>query len=76
MNPFLMLFLGWVCIMVFLAPTIIAGHRKTHIFAAVFAMNIILGLTGIGWLIALLLAMCVRSGRLPPGTVYIVEKVR
>jgi hypothetical protein len=70
MNPFVVLGLGWVCFMLFFSPTIIASHRKVHNFAGIFAMNLILGLTGIGWLIALLLALCTRSGRLPPGTVY------
>ena len=48
---------GLLCLALFFAPTIIAFARHHHFKMIIMAINLILGITGIGYLIALIWAM-------------------
>jgi len=39
-------------------PTLIAVARQTHNTVGIFLLNLFLGWTGIGWIIALIIALC------------------
>ena len=54
-----------VLIVVYLLPTLIGTIRGVDQLALVFLVNLIGGLTGVGWLAAIILAFGPR--RLPPG---------
>jgi hypothetical protein len=54
-----------VLVIVYLLPTLIAMIRGVDQLALVFLVNLIGGLTGVGWLAAMILAFGPR--RLPPG---------
>ncbi|MCE2563824.1 superinfection immunity protein [Komagataeibacter sp. FNDCF1] len=59
----LLLGLGMACglgMVVFLVPTFIACQRRVHNTAVVAVVNCTLGMTGIGWVIALIMA-CVME---------------
>jgi Superinfection immunity protein len=53
-----------VLVVVYLLPTLIAVFRGTDALALVFLFNLIGGLSGVGWLGAMILAFGPR--RLPP----------
>jgi hypothetical protein len=42
----------------YFAPAIIAAVRHTHNATAILLINIFFGWTGIGWFVALLMAIC------------------
>ena len=42
----------------YFAPAIIAAVRHTHNATGILLLNIFLGWTGIGWFVALLMAIC------------------
>lgn len=48
---------GLVCVGLYFAPSIVAAARHTHNVAGIFVLNLLLGWTGIGWLIAMILAL-------------------
>jgi len=48
---------GLIGVAIYFAPSLIAAARRTH-NAGIFMLNLFLGWTGIGWIIALLLAIC------------------
>jgi len=52
-----MILVGLICLAVFFLPTIIAFSRNHHYKWVVFAINLILGATGVGFLIALVWAV-------------------
>lgn len=58
----LLVLLSWV---VYLTPTFVALIRRSPRLAAVFAINLLLGWTAIGWIVALVLALQ-PSGTRPP----------
>ena len=35
-------------------PTLVATHRNHHQYLAIFALNLLLGWTGVGWIVALI----------------------
>jgi hypothetical protein len=41
-----------------LLPSLIAVARQTHNATGIFLLNLFLGWTGIGWIIAMILALC------------------
>jgi hypothetical protein len=49
---------GLIGVAIYFAPSLIAAARRTHNAAGIFMLNLFLGRTGIGWIIALLLAIC------------------
>jgi hypothetical protein len=49
---------GLIGVAIYFAPSLIAAARRTHNAAGIFMLNLFLGWTGIGWIIALLLAIC------------------
>jgi hypothetical protein len=48
---------GIICLAIYLIPTIIAFNRNHHFKFVIMAINIIFGVTGIGYLIALVWAV-------------------
>lgn len=49
---------GIVGIGLYFLPSLIAAARQTHNAVGVFLLNLFLGWTGIGWIIALIIALC------------------
>jgi hypothetical protein len=49
---------GLIGVAIYFAPSLIAAARRTHNATGIFLLNLFLGWTGIGWIIALLLAIC------------------
>lgn len=50
-------FVGAVMLLgIYFAPSIVAWGRKNH-FAAIFALNLFLGWTLLGWVVALVMAL-------------------
>ncbi|HET7346268.1 MAG TPA: superinfection immunity protein [Acidobacteriaceae bacterium] len=43
---------------IYFLPSLIAAARHTHNATGIFLFNLFLGWTGIGWIIALLVAIC------------------
>jgi hypothetical protein len=48
--------------LVLFTPSIVAYHRGHHNAMAIFAFNLLLGLTGVGWAIALVWALTAVRG--------------
>jgi hypothetical protein len=48
---------GLVGVGLYFLPTLIAVARRTHNATGIFLLNLFLGWTGIGWIIALLMAI-------------------
>ena len=46
-----------ICLALYLAPTIVAGARRHPSFLLIFAFNLLLGFTLIGWAVALVWAL-------------------
>lgn len=51
------LFVGVVCLLLYIAPTMVAAKRKHRNVEGIFLLNIFLGWTFIGWIIALVWAV-------------------
>jgi Superinfection immunity protein len=49
---------GLIGVAVYFLPSLVAAARQTHNATGIFLLNLFLGWTGIGWIIALLLAIC------------------
>jgi hypothetical protein len=49
---------GLIGVGLYFLPSLIAAARRTHNSTGIFLFNLFLGWTGIGWIIALLLAIC------------------
>lgn len=49
---------GIIGIGIYFLPSLIAAARHTHNATGVFLLNLFLGWTGIGWIIALIIAVC------------------
>jgi uncharacterized iron-regulated membrane protein len=49
---------GLVGVGLYFLPSLIAVARRTHNTTGIFLFNLFLGWTGIGWFIALLMAIC------------------
>ena len=49
---------GLLGIGLYFVPSLIAVARQTHNATGIFLFNLFLGWTGIGWFIALLIALC------------------
>ena len=49
---------GLIGVGIYFLPTLIAVARRTHNVTGIFLFNLFLGWTGIGWIIALLVAIC------------------
>lgn len=49
---------GLVGIGLYFLPSLIAAARQTHNAVGIFLLNLFLGWTGIGWIIALIIAVC------------------
>jgi hypothetical protein len=48
---------GFLGVAIYFLPSIVAAARQTHNVTGIFLLNLFLGWTGIGWIIALLLAI-------------------
>lgn len=59
---------GLVGIGLYFLPALIAAGRQTHNAAGIFLLNLFLGWTGIGWIIALIIALV--SSPWPPAYYY------
>lgn len=57
-----MLFIGLLMLGAYFLPTMVAGNRDHHNFGAIFATNLLLGWTGIGWIIAFIWALTATPG--------------
>ena len=57
---------GLIGVAIYFLPSLIAAARHTHNATGIFLLNLFLGWTGIGWLIALCLAICLHPLLLPP----------
>lgn len=55
---------GLVGVGIYFLPSIVAVARHTHNTTGIFLLNLFLGWTGIGWIIAFILALC--SSPYPP----------
>lgn len=53
----IMIVVGLICLAVFLLPSIIAFKRQHHYKFIILAINLLFGVTGFGYLIALILAV-------------------
>jgi len=49
---------GLVGVGIYFLPSLIAVARQTHNATGIFLLNLFLGWTGIGWIIAMILALC------------------
>lgn len=49
---------GLLGVAIYFLPTLIAAARQTHNSVGIFFLNLLLGWTGIGWIIALIIALC------------------
>lgn len=49
---------GLVGVGFYFLPSLIAAARQTHNATGIFLLNLLLGWTGIGWVIALIVALC------------------
>lgn len=49
---------GLIGVGIYFLPSLIAVARHTHNATGIFLLNLFLGWTGIGWVIALLMALC------------------
>ena len=49
---------GLFGVAIYFLPSLVAAARQTHNTTGIFLLNLFLGWTGIGWVIALLLAIC------------------
>ena len=49
---------GLLGVAIYFLPSLVAAARQTHNVTGIFLLNLFLGWTGIGWIIALLLAIC------------------
>lgn len=49
---------GLVGVGIYFLPSLIAAARHTHNTAGIFLLNLFLGWTGIGWIIAFVMALC------------------
>ena len=49
---------GLVGVGLYFLPSLIAVARHTHNSTGIFLLNLFLGWTGIGWIIALVIALC------------------
>lgn len=49
---------GLIGVGIYFLPSLIAVARHTHNATGIFLFNLFLGWTGIGWIIALLMAIC------------------
>jgi hypothetical protein len=58
-NLFFGFFLIFLAILIYFTPTIVGGIRHVRNFGSVLVINLFLGWTLIGWVVAL--AMAVRS---------------
>ena len=47
--------------LIYWTPMIVAGARHTHNSGGVFLVNLFFGVTIIGWIVALLLALCGKT---------------
>ena len=54
-----------ILIGIYLIPTIIAICRKAHYSAAAITINILLGWTFLGWVLALVLSLLNKPDRMP-----------
>ena len=59
---------GIIGIGLYFLPSLIAVARHTHNTTGIFLLNLFLGWTGIGWFIALIIAIC--SSPWPPSCYY------
>ncbi len=48
---------GLIGVGIYFLPTLIAVARRTHNATGIFLLNLFLGWTGIGWIIALLMSI-------------------
>ena len=51
-----LLLIYFACIIIYLIPTLVASHRQHHNIGAIAVLNIFLGWTFLGWVIALAMA--------------------
>lgn len=51
-----------IALALYFIPTIVAVSRKHHNATAIFATNLLLGITGLGWVVALIWSLTRRSG--------------
>lgn len=49
---------GLVGVAIYFLPSLVAVARHTHNATGIFLLNLFLGWTGIGWIIAMLVAIC------------------
>jgi hypothetical protein len=49
---------GLIGVGLYFLPSLIAAARHTHNAAGIFLLNLFLGWTGIGWVVALIIALC------------------
>lgn len=49
---------GLIGVGLYFLPSLIAVARRTHNVTGIFLFNLFLGWTGVGWVIALLVAIC------------------
>jgi hypothetical protein len=67
---------GLIGVGLYFLPSLIAAARQTHNAVGVFLLNLFLGWTGIGWIIAFIIAICSSPWpahcyyQYPPGYYY------
>ena len=49
---------GLIGVGLYFLPSLIAAARQTHNAVGIFVLNLLLGWTGIDWIIALIIAIC------------------
>ncbi len=48
---------GLIGVGIYFVPSLVAAARHTHIATGIFLLNLFLGWTGIGWIIAFIMAL-------------------
>jgi RsiW-degrading membrane proteinase PrsW (M82 family) len=71
-SPVSALFVGALCIAVYFLPTIVAASRHKRSENAIVALNLLLGWTLIGWIVALVWALTAD----PPDPIVVAPALR
>ena len=63
--PIGLVLVGWLAAFAYFAPSMTAYRRNHHNAAPILALNLLLGWSGLGWIIAMIWALTSRPGDLP-----------
>lgn len=62
LGAFLLIITLMICLFLYMLPTLIAYYNKDKNTAWIFVLNLLLGWSTIGWIVALIWAVIERNG--------------